>query len=185
MSSQPIDPETEKSPPKDTYCFTIAPPDKLQHRNSPCRIVQVSDNIRSILHDILGDRFPYWLIIEVTDPDTGQEGSLARVHFHGWIKLKPTDYITFYVEYFHKLNFYFRIEVKDMKNMGWINTYCSKQRDAMKPYCRLYNIPYEITEKSKLPSQYDSYRIGPKAQVSDLDALQKKKHIASFFPKSS
>lgn len=137
--------------------FTICPNDEQQHINSPCRIVMVHNHIRTILYDVLGDKFPYKLFTEITEPQNGQDGSIARIHFHGLIYLPPVDLITFYAEYFHRLNRYFRIEVDTIKNLEVFLNYCTKQRESMELYCKVYKVEYILHHKMAKPQSYDSF----------------------------
>lgn len=150
---------TEPIPPSGYFhTFTICPTDEQQHVNSPCRINMVSNHIRTILYDTIGDVFYYNLFTEISEPQIGQDSVMARIHFHGVISLSPEQKVLFYAEYFHKLSRYFRFEVDTIKyEVEKFLIYCTKQRDGMEKYCMSYKTEYMIHHKMGRPQGYDAF----------------------------
>lgn len=125
------------------YTFTINPDDKHQYQNSPTRLAQVTQDVRDLLYKQLFNRYEYELYTEVSHPEKGQESHIARVHYHGWIKLLPEKRAGFYIEHFHKLCAWSRIEIDTIKDSSWLD-YCTKDEKEMEPYCRECKVPYVL-----------------------------------------
>jgi len=138
----------------ESMTLTLCPDDKHQFMNSPVRLRMVTDYIRTLLRDNLSDEYyNYTLYTEVSYPEKSQDGSIARIHYHGVIDfMQPSSKALFYIEHFHKLNKNCRMEVDDINDFnGWLD-YCTKNWPAMQPYCELQKVPYKITHKLPYPS---------------------------------
>lgn len=138
----------------ETLTFTLCPNDKHQFITSPVRLRMVTDYIRMLLKDNLNDNeYNYCIYPEVSYPEKSQDGSMARIHFHGILEFmsdhaKPQ----FYIEHFHHINKNCRMEVDTIEDYeGW-REYCTKNWSTMIPYCERQKVPYRITHTLGYPT---------------------------------
>lgn len=159
---------------KTLYELTIAPNDQYQGftlKQCTKRFVQWRKNIYKKLTNLLDDVSKYYMIPEITQPQSSHKCRYPRLHLHGIIMFNNDVCLyTFLIDRFKDLSDIGLLQFNQFRENHWVG-YMKKDSAYFTKYCKSIGTNYEF------------------ANISSLDRLffllKKKTPVPSEFPRKN